>query len=523
MRARLAAAAACLLAGCASIDPYARPPIAQHLLRDDAVGDCARLFQAADGLVRSRGVRDAQEPRVPGFPYLRVDRFTSALAEDVVRRRAWAPWTERMAELDRRARALEARNAAPAMPAPAAALDACRYALAVADAGATDELLQAAQVPDEYSTSLRVLGLYPLTRLLFAAGIAGWQSRTQAVFDQPLASLPVAGELLRYVPEPAVRQLPHVARSAALGLPALADAQWRALLLRHAPALVVDTVTDDDRIGTPVWPGADGGAGGAADAAAQAASRPRVDPRTPAGYARVTFTRLGARVLPQLVYTFWFPARPPAHAFDVLAGAFDGLIWRVTLGEDLGALVYDSIHPCGCYHLFFPTERVRARAGRPAGEGRFDEGLFAPQTVRAPAPDERIELRVASRTHYLQRVTVVPADAAAGALRYALHDEDALRALPLDAAGNTRSLYGSDGFVAGTQRAERFLFWPMGIASAGQMRQWGRHATAFVGRRHFDDPHLIDRYFAVEAYGRGAGEAAPAAAGAARMTGPVAQ
>jgi hypothetical protein len=27
------------------------------------------------------------------------------------------------------------------------------------------------------------------------------------------------------------------------------------------------------------------------------------------------------------------------------------------------------------------------------------------------------------------------------------------------------------------------------------MRQWGRHATAFVGRRHFDDPDLLERYF----------------------------
>jgi hypothetical protein len=50
--------------------------------------------------------------------------------------------------------------------------------------------------------------------------------------------------------------------------------------------------------------------------------------------------------------------------------------------------------------------------------------------------------------------------------------------------------------VPGTERAERWLFWPMGIASAGQMRQWGRHATAFVGRRHFDDAGLLDLYFA---------------------------
>ena len=41
----------------------------------------------------------------------------------------------------------------------------------------------------------------------------------------------------------------------------------------------------------------------------------------------------------------------------------------------------------------------------------------------------------------------------------------------------------------------RFLFWPMGIASAGAMRQWGHHATAFVGRRHFDDPELLEQRF----------------------------
>jgi hypothetical protein len=27
------------------------------------------------------------------------------------------------------------------------------------------------------------------------------------------------------------------------------------------------------------------------------------------------------------------------------------------------------------------------------------------------------------------------------------------------------------------------------------MRQWGRHAVAFVGRRHFDDPLYMDRMF----------------------------
>ena len=61
----------------------------------------------------------------------------------------------------------------------------------------------------------------------------------------------------------------------------------------------------------------------------------------------------------------------------------------------------------------------------------------------------------------------------------------------------TRSLDDPDGLIATSKRGERLLFWPMGIASAGAMRQWGGHATAFVGRRHFDDADLIEKRFAL--------------------------
>jgi hypothetical protein len=37
----------------------------------------------------------------------------------------------------------------------------------------------------------------------------------------------------------------------------------------------------------------------------------------------------------------------------------------------------------------------------------------------------------------------------------------------------------------------------MGIDNAGAMRQWGTHATAFIGRRHFDDADLIERRFEI--------------------------
>jgi hypothetical protein len=470
--------AVALVAGCASVDPYAQPPISVHLERDDDVGRCARRLREADARIDAAGTRDAAAPRVPGFPYLRADRFTASLAEPAAALRGarFAAWSELMAQADRQARAAELANAGA--PELATAIDACRWALAVADGAEFVRLREAAVVPDDYSTAMRALGLYPLTRLAFAAGIRDWQRRTLEVFATPLADLPLAGRLQRYAPAPPPPPLTPL-RSAAFALPAPSQPQLASWVQRHAPLLEIDTASDDDRIGALRWAG-DG--------------LPAADIAEPVAYVRAAYAHFGGRVRLQLVYTFWFPARPAEGAFDLLAGRLDGLIWRVTLDDAGEPLVYDSIHPCGCYHLFFPTAAV---VERPQPQS-LDEGLFAPQRAPRLAPGERLALRIAARTHYLQRLRAAPADAAG--VPYALRDERELLTLPLP-RGGTRSAYDAAGFVPGSQRGERWLFWPMGIASAGQMRQWGRHATAFVGRRHFDDAGLLDRYFALRPAG----------------------
>jgi len=481
MKRRLLAAAAIValsLAGCASVDPYAQPPISHHLARDDDRGRCARLLREVDAAVDAAGVRDAGAPRVAGFPYLRVDRHTASLGERAgeLRGAAFAAWSELMAQADRLARAAELANAGAAERT--AAVDACRFALAVADSGEFERLREAAQVPDDYRTAARVLGLYPLTKLGFAAGIDDWHRQTRAVFAMPLESLPQRGRLRVHVPAPHIEPvLPP--RSAALALPAVSRVDLALWIGRHAPALQIDTATDDDRIGTLHW-----GAAGVPIA---------VDLRQPAAYVRTAYTRFGGRSRLQLVYTFWFPSRSPQRNFDLLAGHLDGLIWRVTLDDAGNALVYDSIHACGCWHQFFPTDAVVARP-QPRS---LDEGLLVPQPAPQPAAGQRLVLRLESQTHFLQRLLLQPAEAP-GDDRYALRDERELLTLPRP-GGGSRSAYDSAGFVAGTERAERWLYWPMGIESAGQMRQWGRHATAFVGRRHFDDAELLDRYFTLRA------------------------
>jgi hypothetical protein len=384
-------------------------------------------------------------------------------------------------------------------------IDACRNVLLDADDSATARaaLRAAARVPDDYSTTMRVLGLYPLTKIAFAAGIRDWQDATRTVFALPLEELPVHGRLRSYAPQRdaarAIAEAPDRWRAAdapiapitrdALGMPRVES--LAALLQRHAPLVEVDETGAYDRIGPLGF--------------TAASSHARVDPDAiPVAYVREAHGELAGVLRAQLVYTFWFPARPKENALDPLGGELDALVWRVTLDDDGEALAYDSIHACGCYHQFFATPRVQARATPPPEQGPHDEGLFMPQPPLPSArPGQRIALRVATRTHYLQRVRLVDEPAVAtttGApVLYRLSDEDGLRSLAVPGATGDgplwRSAYDESGMIPGSERLERYFFWPMGIASAGQMRQSGRHATAFVGRRHFDDPRLLDRYF----------------------------
>ena len=88
---------------------------------------------------------------------------------------------------------------------------------------------------------------------------------------------------------------------------------------------------------------------------------PDVDVAHPTVYRRLAFTRYGGHVLLQLVYTVWFPERPPERSLDLLAGKLNGLVFRVTLDPRDTPLIYDRIHPCGCYHMVFPTVRAKAK------------------------------------------------------------------------------------------------------------------------------------------------------------------
>jgi hypothetical protein len=464
------------LTGCASVET--RPAA----LTGDISTTCRMLFQEVDAAIDHAGVRDYGSSPVQDFPYLRTTRLLASFRGELTTQKHWTAWTTHMADLDAESRALELRN----LPTSGTRrystlveeLNRCRERLLAADLRQPERramLRDATRVPDDYVTWWQVLGLYPLTAPFVSTRILAWHIETLNTFAIPLAELPVAGELVRWVSSPgALLTAPEVSeilhRSLdPLGIPMPTGTDLDRLFDTFAPVWEVDVRDNNDRIGMARWD-----------------NEPVVDVVRPTLYRKVSHTRFGDQVLLQLNYIVWFPARP---GNDIYAGQLDGLNWRVTLGPDGEPWLYDIIHNCGCYHEFFPSRHLRLRDDLPTS-------YFEPPLLPQPAPEQQpLVLRIAPGTHFIQRLyhDESPPKLLSAIQPMAWEEYDVLRSLPT--TDGYRNLFGKQGLIAGTERSERFLLWPMGIRSPGAMRQWGRHATAFVGRRHFDDAFLIESLF----------------------------
>ena len=478
--------AALALAACSLV----QEPLESDLASPSSeVRECAGWFIRLDAAVDAAGVRDAEAFRIPGYPYLRASRFLASFREQAAADPgAFAAWAGHLRQLDARARHYELANLPSEIfpglgiadaSAASAQSDRCGQVLMALDAATParrQALTERAQVPDDYSDWKRVVGLYPLVRLPFLAFVKSGEQEAAEAFRAVDADDP-PGRYRRYVPNAAPTSISQVAQllggapTDALGIPQLGPQAIEFLLASFAPVYKVETGGEHDRFGALAW--------GDREA-------PVVDASRPMAYGRLAFSRYRGKVLPQLVYTIWFSERPASSWVDPTAGTLDGLIFRITLDAVGRPLIYDTIHPCGCYHMFFPTDGVRLKPE----PNQSEEWAFVPRSGPSMAPPGRILLRLSSGNHYL---TGIETDAGGGGESYALADEAVLRMLRQ--AGNTRSAFGPDGIVAGSERLERLAVWPLGVDNAGAMREWGHHATALVGRRHFDDADLIERRF----------------------------
>ncbi len=471
-----------VLAGCAS-RPAMTPPSASERA-------CLTFYENVDRLVDEEGVRDGAPPPVRGYPFLRQDR---ELASRALASRDSVLWELHM--LDRQARRWELANLGaqsrrvladkvPEGEGVADALERCgeRLLAAVRRAAEPDgQTLSALAAPsDEYIGWHRVVGVYPISRWFIRAGVAGWQRGVRGEFSPDAPAQPAA---LRYQPgggettaDPlaVAGVLANVPRDD-LGRAVLSAGERAFLLAAYAPVIEMERDAPHNRIGTPTW--LDDGLPGVL------IDRPRV-------YHYIDHAQLGAGGLLRLNYVFWFSARPRDHFLDLLGGRLDGLTVRVTLSEDGLPLLLETMHNCGCYHQHYPFDGLEPLS-RPA---YAEPPLLLPAPPR-PEGAQRLALRLEDGSHYVQAVYLTEAVDGDGE-EYLLEDYDRLRSLARGTGDpGRRSLFASDGLVPGTERGERWIFWVSGVPEPGAMRQRGRHATAFVGRRHFDDPDLLHRIY----------------------------
>lgn len=457
-----------LASGCATLPV---PATTDGAIVANAFG-CATFLDDLEARLADAGVLNAGAARISGFPGLRTDRFLASFAGEVDTPAEREVFVAHLRRLDARYRRHEI---ALLHTADAEILleksDACGQALAnhvAKDSALSDQLLSTIEPPDHYVESRRIIGAYPLIRPFMRAGVSRWQREAKATFSNE----PPEGRTVQYWPsEGETDGIAFPLRTDPLGIPMLEQREISALFARHAPVFEVASAAHDDRIGT----------------VKVRQARAVVDVESPSAYRWLSFTRFDGAVLPQLNYIVWFPARTRSGPLDLYGGRFDGLNLRVTLDTDGVPLLFESIHNCGCYYRAYPTARLRAKTDIPFAE--------PPLILSAPPLDSgqfRVVVSMTPVAHYVNAVYAAP-EAPSDALRYEQKAYDTLFSLPGDRGA--QSLFDARGLVPGSERLEGYLLWPSGVLAPGAMRQWGTHAIAFIGERHFDDPAMLDAMF----------------------------
>ncbi len=470
---------ALVLVGCA----LTRPPL--PAVENPIAERCLAFYDDLDGLVAEHGVSPSRPERITGFPYLRMTRFLASYSRQDLDGAALQSWLEHLAAADREARSIELASLEPSIKSKlnshygdnlAALLQDCVQTLVSNDLANPERLAllrKRTKTSFEYRLLNRILGLYPLSSIPVRVGVHRYHTETLTVYAQPLETLPVRGQLRRFRSPSLVDtiDLPTTVARDALGIPVPTASQLQSLFAMHAPVWEIDVAGSYDLPGRPFW---------------HSKGRPDVDHSEALVYHYPSYTRWQGQTLMQLNYVLWFAERPRVGRVDIFSGRLDGLLWRVTLNTDGTVLIYDSMHTCGCYHYFFPTAALTLRSE----SQQLPEPPLVPQSAPQLVDGQSLVIRVSSSSHYIQRLY---ADTPSGqTLHWREYRE--LYTTPV-MGGGYRSLFRSDGLVAGSARLERWLLWPMGIPSAGAMRERGRHATAFLGRRHFDDAELLDNLF----------------------------
>ncbi len=459
---------------------------------------CHKWFETIEARLEKYDIHDPETVGLYGFPQLRLNRFLASFSDDVKSKETYAAWLEQMRILNatsiRRRVAnlpdkenLQELNNTPSGDSFDQALTKCGISLNSYSLNHPEHkkiLLEQAKVPDSYQDWKRIIGLYPVARYFAKIGIDRLHRELSASIKMAINDLPLNGQLIRYRPPSSkflsTDEIASILNSAyatgnTLGIPGLSQLHFQELTEHYAPVWEIDTRNDNDKLGV---------------VRLDKNNHPSVDSSQPKVYTAQGYARWHGKVLLQLIYQIWLPAREKTGVFDLYGGALDSVIWRITLNPNGIPIAYDSIHGCGCYYLLFPGEGYRAISPSDGAEP-----VLSPKPITKIPSGFRLVLRLDSRSHYLQQIAFDDNEGKNRSVIYRYEDSGKLGSLPLP-DGSRRSLYGENGLIDASGRNERFLLWPYGIASPGAMREWGTHAIAFIGKRHFDDPFLFEKLLA---------------------------
>lgn len=450
--------------------------------------DCEVFFKALEEQVQKAKVRNASSVVVSGFPYLRTNRFLTALTnqmDDESKRMEWISW---MFDLNLQARETEIRN----LPSEAlTSLSPDREVLLSRMRTCSEELFQHDQkknhlfsllkprvvVPDEYSSLLRLIGGYPLFAIPVAVVTANARRKMKERFEVTLEALPRDGVLHYYLPEESlllspkeIKEILEASRRNALNTPRPNETQGKGLAQFFAPAFIQDVVASYDHFGEVVWK----------------QGRPSVNPNKPVVYYYLTHGFLKGDPILQINYVIWYSERAGKNPPSIEKGHLDGLTIRLSLDLQGNPFMVDIQNNCGCYHFFVTArDRIEQLRSKPF---QFDALIL--QDLPEVSGHQRLGILINSGWHQPQRL--FPVSETPHSIFYELRPYDLLESLPHE-DGRRESLFDEKGIAKGSQRVERFLLFSMGIPSIGSMRQRGHHATELIGRTHFDDPYLFDK------------------------------
>lgn len=482
-----------LLTGCAL---FRAPQIPLFLERPV---ECQVFLNSLDERVEQAGVKDGSSHPIPGFPYLRSNRFLASLKkyiDDPAKREQWAGW---MKKLDLEAREKEIRNLPdelaiglstqgvtdPFRETLYARVKSCSDHLFEHDRIRSDfyaTLIPLVDVPDEYSLLMRAAGLYPLMAIPVAIATDLSRRKIRSGYEMNLEDLPVDGRLRSFIPaespslnEKEIQAIVSESKRDPLGVPLPDENQGKKLVEHFAPVFIQDDAAPHDQIGRLAWRGV----------------CPDIEEEKPTVYYYFSHALLKGRPILQINYVIWYSKRAGERSPGIERGHLDGLTLRVSLDEQGKPFMVDAMSDCGCYHLFAPDKgRVDRVRSKPL---RFDP--FVPQWLPVISQGERLGVRLNSGWHQVQRL--IAAKDLPAPTPYELAPYDILESLPRP-GGRTESIFDPSGIAKCSKRVERFVLFSMGIPEIGSMRQRGHHAIELIGRVTFDDPELFDENFVLK-------------------------